>query len=422
MNFVHTLLRLLDFATGQAFNKSFSIGNVLGGVASSFLGNALGGGGGSSETRVQQTIANPFSVGGGLFTTNFGPGVSAGGTIGAPLTLPGSNILVGGGGNAVTPQLNFGGPAPSLPAPSIPVQAPVRRAPSRRGRVIRFGRPDEDGNVARGRPSPIGRVVRQGERGFLDAFNAASGGAAGGGGNNLGLNIGFDPAVQQLMQTGLFGADQALQAALMNENAALAGQLGGDFLSQLGTTDPLAIAQNQFDLVNPILSRGFEERRLDQEARQFAQGRLGSAGGARDVAALEQSQAEAERLLLADALGQGLASQAQLFNIGSGLTQLDPQLRGLFANLGGQFANIPLSFQQAALNQAQIGGALAGANTSGTLTSPGTSPLAGIGSGLLNSGVNQITNSIQNAFQPTQFTGVNPFQNPFTPDPNFGLL
>jgi hypothetical protein len=210
------------------------------------------------------------------------------------------------------------------------------------------------------------------------------------------LQMSLDPQLQQLQQSGLFGAQQFMNQAQTNPNAALAGQLGEGFLGQLGTFNPMDVAQQQFGLLNPMLQEQFTQDRLGQESRQFAQGRLGSTGGAQDVQAMLGAQEDARRNLLFESYGQGLQGQQHLFNLGSGLSQLDPQLRGLFGNLANQALNVPLSLQQAGLNQAQIAGGLAG----GAQFQPQQSMGQALGAGLINSGVQGLTGMAQGLFSP----------------------
>jgi hypothetical protein len=317
----------------------------------------------------------------GLFGGNLGSiglgaaGFAIGGPIGASLVASGAGGLLGGGAGGGTNTIT---------------QQSVANPFTAQGSLFNtsFGPTSQPGvNTGGGTLGNLTNQVREGQ-------------------GPLGLNLGIsDPTLQGISQQGLFGAQDFFNQAQNNPNAALAGQLGGGFLEQLGTFNPLDVAQNQFGLLSPILNEQFTQDRLSQENRQFAQGRLGSTGGAQDVNALLDSQNDARRKLLFESFGQGQQAQNQLFNLGSGLSQLDPQLRGLFGGLGTNFLNVPLSIQQAGLNQAQIAGSLAGANTSGTLTNPGQSFSQQIGAGLINSGVSGLTSGLEGLFQPP--TGIN---------------
>ena len=348
-----------------------SWGQVGAGVASAFAGNALGGGGGgSSSTTIQQSRAQPFRVGGGLFTANFGAGLGRG-TLGVPGSTRRQRRRGGGGGGR------------TIPPGFVQVDS---------GAIVpQNSRPANQLNI----------IARAGQR-----ARDGSGGGGGGGSRKMGLQLGFDPRVEAIMGQGLFNAGTFLDQAANSEAADIARSLGVDFLNQVGATDPLAVAQNQFDLISPLLQSQFDEQNLDFENRLFAQGRLGSTEGARDINAIRDSQNDARRALLADSFQQGLAAQAHVANLGTSFAQLDPQLRGLFTNLASNSANIPLAFQNAALQQAQLGGALAGAQTSGTLSSPGQSITNQIGAGLVNSGVNQLNTGLNNVF--TNFANRDP--------------
>lgn len=200
-----------------------------------------------------------------------------------------------------------------------------------------------------------------------------------------------DPRLQAIQQQGLFGAQDFLSRAMGDPNAQLAGQLGGQFMQQAGITDPMQIAQQQFGLLNPILQEQQMQQQLGLEGRQFAQGRLGSTGGARDFGQLMRSQQDAERQLLFESLGQGLQTQQQQAGLGAMFSQLDPSLRGAFQNLGTGMLNIPMQLQQAMMNQASVAGGLSGATTTGTQTPAGLSPMQTIGAGLMNQGVQGLT-------------------------------
>jgi hypothetical protein len=207
--------------------------------------------------------------------------------------------------------------------------------------------------------------------------------------------------LQALNQLGLDQSGLFFNMAADSESAARAGELGLNFLNQLGETDPMEIAQSQFNLLNPILQQQQEQDFLDFEQRAFSQGRMGSTAGARDLNALTDAQTDAERKLLFDSLGQGMASQAQTANLAATMAQLDPAIRGAFQGIGQGFLNIPMELQNQMLRQAQVAGGLSGATNTGTLTTPSTSvnPMQAMGAGLLNSGIQGLTNSIPGLFQ-----------------------
>jgi hypothetical protein len=260
----------------------------------------------------------------------------------------------------------------------------------------------------------------QGLGGMASGLLRAAQGSQGG---QLGLNMSItDPQLQALSDMGLFQANSFFSQAGDNEAADLAGVLGLDFLGQVGSSDPMDVARSQFDLLNPILQEQQMRDQLEMENRLFQQGRLGSSGtlsGQSDLNALFDSQLDAERRLLFDSLGQGMAVQAQNASLGATLSQLNPTLRGLFQGIGGNALNIPLGIQAAMLQQAQVAGGLSGATNTGTLTQPGLNIEDSIGAGLVNSGVQGLTNSIPGLFNSGSSipanapTGTNPTHNGF---------
>lgn len=187
--------------------------------------------------------------------------------------------------------------------------------------------------------------------------------------------------------------------ARTNVGADQARQLGQDFLGGLDQFSPEAIAEQQFNLLFPILQKQFEEDRLGLESRQFGQGRLGSTGGARDFNALLDQQGDQSQKFLFDSFQQGLAAQQQQANLGSQMLQLDPTLRGLFQNLGTGALNQGLGVQNTATNLFQAMSGAAGGGVGGfapTQVSPGQA----FGAGLVNSGIRGMTSGINQLFGP----------------------
>jgi len=202
------------------------------------------------------------------------------------------------------------------------------------------------------------------------------------------------------LQKGLFkDADRYNKMAKNNKGADLARSMGLDFLGGVGAFDPNEIAQMQFDLLDPILAEGREDEFLSMEDRLFQQGRLGSTGGANDMNAMFDAQQDTQRKLLSDSFGMGLQAQNQQYNIGQGLLTLDPTLRGLFQNLGGNALTGGLNIQTSAND---VFSAAAGAGGGSGSGGGGFSPMNAIGAGLMNSGVNQLSNSVSGLFQPSQ--------------------
>jgi len=459
---------------------------VGGAVAATVVGHALAddGGGGNVTTQTQQTSANPFAVGGGLFGAQFGPNVTPGlmqAITNRELGLPPpgfaqnfntSGVFNNQGGEFL--QHTQGAPitGDGLLTPvgasteAAPIDAATREAIRKmaneqvktgtkevRTRKVGAGPASRYGSLNRLIISPeeirqqynfsnedvFGKrgITRNDIRGFgitddlqveelfgeFGGFGAVNdftsgGGGAGGGNVGRGSNAGgfaldlaiTDPQLLEAQNLGLFGGNAALQAALDSPTAALAGDLGLQFMNQVGSTNPMDIAQSQFDLLNPILQQQQQEDFLGQEARLRSQGRLGSTGslsGQAQQNALFDAQNDAERQLLFDSLGQGLATQAQNASLGAMFSQLDPTIRGQFQGLGTNFLNIPLTLQDAMLRQAQVGGGLAGATNTGNLTQPGFNAQQAIGAGLLNSGIQGLTGSLSTAFNQPSSTLIN---------------
>jgi hypothetical protein len=212
------------------------------------------------------------------------------------------------------------------------------------------------------------------------------------------------------VQSGQVGyADNYFNQAQSDPNAQLAGSMGYDFLSGMGNFDPMQIAQMQYEQFQPIMQGQFDQANLDMEGRQFAQGRLGSTGGANDFNALYDSQNDSNRALLFDSFGQGLNAQNQQYNIGSGLMSLDQQLQqGLFG-MGSSALNNALGINTSALDTFRtLSGAQGGGGSSAG--SGGYSPMQTVGQGLLNSGVNQISGAVGGLFQPSGVTN-SPYTN-----------
>ena len=209
-----------------------------------------------------------------------------------------------------------------------------------------------------------------------------------------------NPTLRNVNSQGLHGAKKFLNRSRNGENAQFFEDEGLRFLEGLGATDPQQVAQDQFNLLNPILQDQQNQDFLGQEQRLFAQGRLGGAGelsGQSQQNALFDSFADQERKLLFDSLDQGLQAQQQQFNLGTGLTNLGGAQRSNDFNLGQGFLQIPLALQQAMMNQQQIAAGIAGGGGSQT-TGPSFNPVQTVGAGLINSGVQGLTNTANDFF------------------------
>jgi len=438
---------------------------VGGAAASAVIGGMMSkDSGGDTTAQSQQTHANPFAVGGGLFGAQFGPNVTPGlmqaitnRELGLPPPGFAQNFNTSGVFNPNNIPHTQGAPITGdglltpAPAPTeaAPIDAAIREAIRKManeqvktgtkevrtrkvgaGPASRYGTSPEEirQQYNFSNEDVFGKrgITRNDIRGFgitddlqveelfgeFGGFGAVNDFTSGGGNVGRGSNAGgfgfdlaiTDPQLLEAQNLGLFGGNAALQAALDSPTAALAGDLGLQFMNQVGSTNPMDIAQSQFDLLNPILQQQQQEDFLGQEARLRSQGRLGSTGslsGQSQQNALFDSQNDAERKLLFDSLGQGLAIQAQNASLGSMFSQLDPSIRGQFQGLGTNFLNIPLTLQDAMLRQAQVGGGLAGATNTGSLTQPGFNARQAAGAGLLNSGIEGLTDSLSSAFQPS---------------------
>ena len=198
---------------------------------------------------------------------------------------------------------------------------------------------------------------------------------------------------QGIMNAGKFGA-----LASNNQNSQLAQQAGAGFLGQLNEFDPMQVQQSQFNLLNPQMQQQFQQDRLGQENRQFAQGRLGSTGGAQDMQSLYQAQGNQQNQLMFDSFGQGQQAQAQLAQLGGQMSQLDPQLSGMFQNIGTSGLQNSLGIDAAALNQSQVAGGFAGSQGSGSKSGPSFNPLQTMGQGVMAAGANQMGQGLNGLF------------------------
>jgi hypothetical protein len=225
------------------------------------------------------------------------------------------------------------------------------------------------------------------------------------------LDVGFaDAGMQRVSDMGKGGAYDFLDMARNNETADMAGLMGQNFLGQLGAQGSSAqdIMMQQFGMMNPLLQKQQERDFLNMESRLNSQGRLDQQGvgsGSGQMQGLFDSQGDQTTKLMYDSLGQGMNYQNHLFNLGSGLSQLDPALRGSFQNLGTGMLNIPMSMQNAMFNQAGVAGNLAGATQTGSGNNGQLGMTETIGAGLINSGVNNLANQASNWFQPSGSSG-----------------
>jgi hypothetical protein len=225
-------------------------------------------------------------------------------------------------------------------------------------------------------------------------------------------------AIQNSLLSGATGNQQLFNNAnsmfaQSGTDIAQSGQqqlgLGQSLLGRASALDTGQVAREQFDKQSALLEPGFQRQRTGLENRLFAQGRLGSSGGAGAQRALSEAQGQTLAGVSANALGQGLAAQNQMFNQGQGLIQQGRSGvgsgAGLFnqqiGNLSSQQALTLGAIQgaqgidQAAMQAATLGGQLggrgqaaaqfgAGLQFQANSVSPGAAALAGLSGSLIN--------------------------------------
>jgi hypothetical protein len=147
-----------------------------------------------------------------------------------------------------------------------------------------------------------------------------SGGLFGGGGYDAATgDITLDPSA----------LSRLLGGQLTGQASELLGQVGGAgqeytqagerALGALGTFDPYAAAEEQFNRLDAILEPGRAQTRAGTAAGLLATGRLGSTAGARTQSSVEGEIERQRQSLLGDAWGQAQATQTNLANLATGL-------------------------------------------------------------------------------------------------------
>ena len=211
---------------------------------------------------------------------------------------------------------------------------------------------------------------------------------------NLGLGDQMQGAQQGLMgQYGQQVGQTAPQAQQMS-------QLGTDFLGSMGAYNPQQIAQQQYNLLSPQLLQQQQQGMLDMESRQFAQGRLGSTGGAQDFGEMQQANMFANNQLMSNAFAQGMQGQQQQASLGQQFSQGAPQLQGLYNQLPASLLAQLGGIQGQGINLLEIGGGL---NQVAGQGMPNYSLTEQMGQGLIQSGVEQFGQGVEGLFnqQPT---------------------
>lgn len=106
--------------------------------------------------------------------------------------------------------------------------------------------------------------------------------------------------------SGEFGRGLGLQAA----------GAGQGFLGAAQATNPMDIAQGQFDKMQALLSPRRERARLGLESRLLRQGLLGSTAGGEQFRAMGESEAMQDARIAESALREGMQTQQGLFGMG----------------------------------------------------------------------------------------------------------
>lgn len=237
-----------------------------------------------------------------------------------------------------------------------------------------------------------------------DPFGLQGGLFGGSGFDGTNFNQVLDPRLGQLQGQGFDQSNQFGNLALGNQGSQTAFNLGQGFAGQLSQTDPLSLQNTLFQQQAGLLRPGFEQDTLNLESRLFSQGRLGSTGGALQQQGLQDSQNTAFGQLLANSFQQSQGQQAQTAGLAQNFLQLDPQLSGMFQNLGTQGLNNGLNIQNSANNTLFGAGTLArSSQEESSSTGPiadTVSPLSAFGGGLLTSGVQNLTGQIEGLFSP----------------------
>ncbi len=219
----------------------------------------------------------------------------------------------------------------------------------------------------------------------------------------------MNPQMQALQGQGFDMATMFNNQAMNNPNAAQAGQLGGDFMSQLQNMDPMAMQNAMFQQQAAMLQPGFDKQLFDQESRQFKMGTFNSSGGADQRQATLDSQNSAFGQLMANSFQQAQSAQAQTANMAGQFSQLDPQLRGLFQQMGTGGLNQGLNINASQLDTMNMGQGMASSNV-GATAAPGPSLLNSFGNGLLTQGAGGLGDALGGLFAgagaagPTQAT------------------
>lgn len=151
----------------------------------------------------------------------------------------------------------------------------------------------------------------------------------------------LSPEYRQIVEQ-LVGAFGGASPSYSPETLGLgkaATQTGAGFLESLGSYDPFAAAEEQFNRMDAILAKGRERDRTALEEKLLRQGRLGSTGGGISEEALAAAQEDARQKSLIDAFGQAQGVQAQKAQLAQSFGAFggsieDQQLQRLLQSLG----------------------------------------------------------------------------------------
>ena len=136
--------------------------------------------------------------------------------------------------------------------------------------------------------------------------------------------------IQESEQTGIFRdiLDQGAMGALDESGAMRPGVSGlggratdaaGQAFDAFGSFDPMAAAQERFDKLDSILEPGRTRTRSGLESRLFAQGRMDSTAGSRELADLEAGFQRERAGMLNTQFGEAQTAQGNLAGIAQGL-------------------------------------------------------------------------------------------------------
>ena len=133
--------------------------------------------------------------------------------------------------------------------------------------------------------------------------------------------------------TGAFDASANMRGGVERAGEGAAGAAGDIFDAQR-SFDPMAVAQGRFDKLDSMLEPGRERERSGLESRLFAQGRLDSTSGAREMgeygAAIERERAD----MLDRQFTEGQNAQVNQLNTAGNLTGIGAGTQGGIFNQG----------------------------------------------------------------------------------------